>query len=237
MDTDNLQQTLTSLMQSGSNSNPAYATLLRDYTTYHAVLLIEGGLFALLLIVLSTYLWWRFTRIQGSGAHTWAFAKKAYFGFGLLSTAVALFMLLIVAANLSNVLNPQAGFAQSIPDLGTPQAGTHRAALHAAVNGWVQSGNAGMPALVQESVRARLAWQLPKAIVCTLLFVVFAVFSTRLWRRLIQLRAHAGVWNLRDKALLAIGVFVVPATCLLMIMALANTQATFAPLTLTLLFG
>ncbi len=237
MDTDNLQQTLTNLMQSGSESNPAYATLLRDYTTYHAVLLIEGGLFALLLIVLSAYCWRRFARSQGAGTRRWTFEKKVLFSSGLASTLFALFMLLIVAANLSNVANPQAGFAQSIPDLGAPQAGTHRAALHEAVAGWAQSGSAAMPVLLQDAVRARLAWQRPKAIVCSILFVVLAVATAYTWRRLLQSRARTVVWGLRDKALLAIGVLAVPATFLLLIMALANTQASFAPLTLTLLFG
>jgi hypothetical protein len=42
-------------MQSGSRSNSVYNTLLHDYIKYHAVLVIEGGIFALLLIVLGVY--------------------------------------------------------------------------------------------------------------------------------------------------------------------------------------
>lgn len=237
MDTDTLQQTLANLMQSGPDSNPACATLLRDYTTYHAVLVCEGGTLALLLIALAVYCWRRFARTHSHRAPARAFERNAFFGFGLASTLAALFMLLIVAANLSNVLNPQAGFAQSLPDLGTPPAGTHLAALRQSAKAWAQSGSTTMPARLQESVRARLAWQQPKAIVSTTLFVALAVLAARAWRRLLRLRAAASVWSLRDRALLALGVLIVPATFVCMMMALANTQAAFAPLTLTLLFG
>jgi hypothetical protein len=146
-------------------------------------------------------------------------------------------MLLIVAANISNVVHPQAGFAQSIPDLGTPQGGTHKAALHQAVATWVQSGSASMPSLLEDGVHNRLAWQRPKAIVCSLLFMVLAGFTAHLWRRLIHLRASEAAWSLKEKALIITAGLAVPTTLLLMLMALANTQASFAPIMLTLLFG
>lgn len=237
VDSENLKNTLYSVMQSGSSSNLAYNTLLHDYTKYHAVLFIEGGIFVLLLIVLNVYFWRRFKKIRKAETHNWTFEKKAYFCFGLASTIVALFMLLIVSANLSSVLNPQEGFAQLIPDLGTPQTGTQKAVLYQAVNTWVQSGTAHMPPVLQNEVRDRLAWQRPKAIVCSILLAVFAIFTARLWQKLINSRASKSIWMLKDKALIIIGVIAVPVTLLLMIMALANTQASFAPLTLTLLFS
>jgi hypothetical protein len=204
---------------------------------YHAVLVIEGGMVALLLTVLSVSFWRRLKRAQNAEKHTWTFERKAYLGFGLLSTLVTLGMLLIVAANISNVVHPQAGFAQSIPDLGTPQVGTHKAALHQAVATWVQSGNASLPSLLEDEVHNRLAWQRPKAIVCSLLFMVLAGFTAHLWRRLIHLRASEAAWSLKEKALIITGGLAIPTTLLLMLMALANTQASFAPITLTLLFG
>jgi predicted transporter len=237
VDSDNLQNTLYSLMQSGSRSNSVYNTLLHDYIKYHAVLVIEGGIFALLLIVLGVYFWRRFKRTRKAETCNWTFEKKAYFCFGPVSTIVALFMLLIVAVNLSTVLNPQEGFAQVIQDLGTPQAGTQKAAHYQAVNTWVQSGSAHMPPVLQNEVRDRLSWQRPKAIVCSILLVVFAIFTTRLWRKLINSRASESRWRLKEKALIIMGVIAVPVTLLLMIMALANTQASFAPITLTLLFS
>jgi len=155
--------------------------------------------------VLSVSFWRRLKRAQNAEKHTWTFERKAYLGFGLLSTLVTLGMLLIVAANISNVVHPQAGFAQSIPDLGTPQVGTHKAALHQAVATWVQSGNASLPSLLEDEVHNRLAWQRPKAIVCSLLFMVLAGFTAHLWRRLIHLRASEAAWSLKEKALIITG--------------------------------
>ena len=238
MNSDNLQNTLYNLTQSGTLTNPAYNTLLHDYTKYHAVFFIEGGVFALILIVLSVYFWRRFKRMQHAETRGWTFEKKTYFCFGLVSTVAALLMLLIVAANLSNVLNPRDGFAQSIPDLGTPQAGTQKDELYQAVNVWVQSGGPNMPPILQNEVRNRLSWQLPKAIICSILFVVFAIFTVRIWQKLIKIsRASESMWSLKEKTLITTGVMAVPASLLLMIMALANTQASFAPITLTLLFS
>ncbi|MGB8703166.1 MAG: hypothetical protein WCD18_27420 [Thermosynechococcaceae cyanobacterium] len=237
MDSDNLQNTLYCLMQSSAHSNPAYNTLLHDYIKYHGVFVIEGGIFALLLIVLSMYFWRRFERTRKAEACNWTFEKKAYFCFGLVSTIFALLMLLIVAVNLGTVLNPQEGFAQVIQDLGIPQAGTQKAAHYQAINTWVQSGNAHMPPVLQNEVRDRLSWQRPKAIVCSILLVVFAIFTARLWRKLINSRASESMRRLKAKALITMGVIAVPVTLLLMIMALANTQSSFAPITLTLLFS
>lgn len=238
MNSDNLQNTLYSLTQSGSFSNPAYSTLLHDYTRYHAVLFIEGGIFTIILILLSVHFWRRIISIQKAKTYNWTFEKKTYFGFGLISTVTALLMLLIVAANLSNVLDPLEGFAQSISDLGTPQAGTQKAALYEAVNVWAQSGDTQIPFILQDEVRNRLSWQVPKAIICSILLVVFAVFTIYIWQTLINIsQAEKPVWNLKEKGLIAIGLTTVLTTLLLMIMALANTQASFAPVMLTLLFG
>lgn len=238
MNSDNLQNTLYSLAQSGSLTNPAYNTLLHDYTKYHAVLFIEGGVFALILIMLSVYFWRRFKRMHRAETRNWTFEKKTYFCFGLTSTVVSLLMLLIVTANLSNILNPQEGFAQSIPDLGTPQAGTHKAALYQTVNAWAQSGSTDIPSILQDDVHNRLSWQLPKAIICSILLAAFVAFTVRLWKRLIKIsQVSESTWSMKEKVLIIIGVTAIPATFLLMIMALANTQASFAPITLTLLFS
>lgn len=238
MNSDSLQNTLYRLAQPGSGDNPAYNTLFHDYTRFHAVIFIEGSMFALMLIVLSVYFWRQFMSAQTDATRKWTFEKKTHFCFGLVSTVASLCMLLIVAANLSTVLNPQEGFVQTISDLGTPQVGTQKDVLYKAVNTWAQSNNTHMPPVLQNRVSDRLAWQRPKAIVCSILLGVLTVFSARLWQKLIKnSRANDAMWSLKEKALITMGVIVVPVTLLLMIMALANTQASFAPITLTLLFS
>jgi uncharacterized membrane protein YidH (DUF202 family) len=238
MNNNSLQNTLYNLAQSDSLSNPAFNALLQDYTTYHAVLFIEGGIFTLLLMALSVYLWQKFGRMPKNATRNWTFEKTTYFSFGLVSAVVMLFMLLIVTANLSNVLNPQDGFIQSIPDLGTPQEGTQKAALYQAVDTWAQSGGVQLPPILQKEVDNRLSWQKPKAIVCSILLVLVAIFAMSIWRKLIKFsRASEAIWSLKEKALIAIGVLAVPVALLLLLMTLANTQASFAPIMLTLLFG
>lgn len=59
------------------------ATLVHDYTTYHAVLVIEGSPFKLMLIALSLYCWRQWTRAPAAEARLWTFEKKAYGCFGL----------------------------------------------------------------------------------------------------------------------------------------------------------
>ncbi|KAB8141197.1 hypothetical protein F8S13_20575 [Chloroflexia bacterium SDU3-3] len=237
LDDNSLQQALSALVQSGSRANPAYDTLLGDYTLFHAVLAIEGGIFALLLGLLCWGCWRRLGQLRRAEAGRAAFEQWVVIGFGLASAVAALALVVVVAANLSNVLDPQAGFAQAIPELGTPHAGTRQAAIHREVAAWARSGAAAMPAALRDALRDRLAWQLPKAIVCSGLLAVAAALTAALWRRLIRRAAQATQWGPKAYAGIAAGVLAAPTTLLLMLMAMANTQASFAPITLTLLFG
>lgn len=238
MNGNNLQDTLYGLIQSGSFSSPALNVLLNDYIRYHAVLFIEGGIFMLFLMGLSIHFWKQFFRMQKIHSQAGAFEKRTYLCFGLVGTGASIFMLFIVMANLSNVVNPRAGFFQSIPDLGTPQAGTQKAALYEAVNDWVQSDSPDMPVILHMEVQKRLSWQQPKAIFCSILLVMAVVFTARIWKTLIVIsRAGRPKGRLKEMALFSMGVTAVPVTLLLMILSLANTQASFAPITLTLLFS
>ncbi|XSG75007.1 hypothetical protein ACP8Y2_22825 [Herpetosiphon llansteffanensis] len=232
-----LQATLTRLNQAESTTNPAYTTLLNDYTTYHAVLVVEGGLFTLVLGGLGIVLWRRFKRAKTPNQGFWSFERNVYAYLGLASTTLAIGLLLIVAANLSNVINAQAGFAKTIPDLRS-SAGTPKAALYQAVESWAETGSAATPAILQHQIDNRLAWQGPKALVASMLLLIFAFATTKLWQKLIRAsRSNQGRWKLQGQAQLALGILAVPTTGLLMLMALANTQGSLAPITLTLLFS
>ena len=107
MNSDSLQTTLNTLFQSDTRSNPALNRLLSDYITYHMMLLIIGGFFTLILIVLSILFWTRYKRSPKTNNSQWTFEKKTYFSFSLLTTVVGLLMALIVVVNASTVLNPQ----------------------------------------------------------------------------------------------------------------------------------
>ncbi len=233
-----LQETLREMLRSGTESNPALNMLMDDYTTYHVVLVIIGTLFLLGLILLAVLFWTRFRGAPKADTGKWTFEKKTYFFFGVLSVLVGLFLALVVAANVSTVVNPRPGFAGSISMLGTPKAGTQTDDLYRSVNAWLQSGSPDTPSVVQSRIDDRLAWQRPKAIVTSVLLLVFLALSALIWRTLIRKsRDHAARWRLKEAALLLLGVATVLACLLLMLMVMGNTQGSIAPISLTLFFG
>jgi hypothetical protein len=238
MNSNSLQTTLINLLQSGTQSNPALNRLLSDYIKYHVALLIVGGLFTLILVTLSVLFWARYKRASKTNTSKWTFEKKTYFSFGLLTTIVGLFMALIVVANASTVLNPQQGFLGVVGMLDTTQTGTHKTELYQSFNVWLKSGSTHVPALIQSRINDRLAWQLPKAIICSALLAIFVVVSVRIWGTLIrQSKVRETKRKLKEKMLLFSGVASVAVCLLLMLMVIGNTQGAFAPLSLTMLYG
>ena len=208
-------------------TNPAYERLLQDYTEFHMALVVVGGLFMLALL--------------GFGGFTWARSRQAPRGFErrtylvstLASTGVGLLLALVVAANLSNVLNPQPGLAGAIGTPGDLKPAAS-AELTRSLTAWVRSSSTEVPPLIQGEVDARLAWQEPKAVICALLLVVFVALSTSLWRsNIARSRAggRVGLGRITASSLSALA-------CLpLILMVMGNVQASHAPIVMTLLFG
>jgi hypothetical protein len=225
------------LLAVGVRTGAAYNRLLDDYVRYHVALLVVGGFFTLLVGLLCLFAWTRFRRSR-SDSKGWTFERRTYFAFGVVSLVVGLGMLLIFAANLTSVLNPQQGLAGAIGTLGTPQAGTHLDKLSQTFNAWLQSGSPHLPALIHAKIDQRLAWQRPKAIICSVLLILFVAVSVGIWRWLLgQSRTTEARSMARRRAMVCVGALTGIACLLLMVMVVANTQASFAPLTLTLLYG
>jgi bacteriorhodopsin len=217
-----LRTTLRALLDSHSRANPAFNRLLRDYTDYHWVEVVLGGTMTLALLTLSVFLWRRVRRRP---------RERIYLWLALPATVVALFMALVLAANISTVANPRPGFAHVIDTLPATSAGSYRAHLHHSFDAWMRSGAQRPPARVQQAVDARLSWQRPKAIICAVLFLGAALLTFGIWRAFDRrTRGHRGM-------LLAAGIVTSLATLVLMTMAIGNTQATIAPIALTLLYG
>jgi len=64
------------------------------------------------------------------------------------------------------------------------------------------------------------------------------LLSARIWRTLIRRsRLRPKVWTPKDVTLLAAGLLCGPVCLLLMLMVIGNTQASFAPLSMTLFYG
>lgn len=232
-----LRTTLSALLDSGTDTNPALNALLHDYAAYHRVLAFLAGAFLIATTVLSVLLWRRFRR-TGTPGRGWSFERWMSFWLGLISVGTALFLALVVAANVSNVLDPQAGFAGALGLLGSPKAGTSAAQLHDAFAEWLRSGAAAVPPEVSAAIDDRLAWQRPKAIICSILLVAAVTLTALAWRALVRRsRVRQGRRTAGERVLLLGAVLGVPVCLLLMLMVLGNVQGSLAPLSLTLFFG
>jgi uncharacterized membrane protein YidH (DUF202 family) len=235
---DSLQDTLKGIVRSGTDSNPALNTLLGDYMKYHVVLVVVGGLFLIGLAALCVIFWRRFAKAPKGSTRGWSFERRTYFCFGALSLMVTLFMALVVLANVSNVVNPQHGFAGAIPLLGTPSPGTSAEALQQSFATWLQSGSTEVPDVVQGAIDDRLSWQRPKAIICTVLLVAFLLLCAVIWRALIRKsRVRTSRRTFAEWSLLGGGIISVGVCLLLMLMVIGNTQGSIAPISLTLFYG
>jgi hypothetical protein len=235
---DDLRTTLRSMLEPGTDANPALAALLSDYTRYHQVLVVVGSLFLVAVTALAAVLWRRFRRSLAAISPASRFERRTYFWSALLLTGVSLFLALVVAANISNVLDPRHGFGGALGLIGTPKASTSAGELHAAYTTWLTSGTDEVPSRVTEAIDDRLAWQRPKAIVTSVLLVAFVALAVVTWRSLIRRsRVRVGRRPLREWGLLGLGLVSGAACLLLMLMVLGNTQGSIAPLSLTLFYG
>lgn len=235
---DQLQATLLRQLQERSGSNPALSSLLSDYTRFHLVLVVLGGAFLLCFLLLSVFSWRWYRRSPRTGGPRWTFERKTCLLLLASSAVLALMLSVVVAANLSNVLNPRDGFSGSVEMIGVAQPGTPTAILHQAFTTWLQSGDVQTPSLVQRRIDDRLAWQPPKAIISGVLFILFVALGAHIWRTLVgKARVRRATWSLRDRALLGAGIGTGLACLVLMLMVLGNTQASISPLSMTLVFG
>lgn len=238
MATDNLQTTLTTLLQSGTQSNPVLNELLADYARYHFALVILGGAFTLLCLGLSIFCWIRFKKLATVAEHGWTFEKKTFFSFGIIAVIISLLMALIVVVNISNAVNYRKGFTGALTMLSPAQPNTPKAAFYQSFATWLQSENTVMPLTVKNTIDERLGWQLPKAIICSILLVIFTFCGVRIWSSLIKRsRVSSRVRSRKETLLLALGIAIATILPLLVVMVIANTQAVLAPIVLTLLFA
>lgn len=218
---DGLQTTLDGILRSGTESNPALNALLADYVRYHVVFIVVGGLFLVGFVILTV------VALRGFRASDKATAqRRTYLGFVIVSLLIALMLALLIAANLSSVLDPRQGFAGAIGLLSAPRPQTVQ--LQQAFITWLESGSAQVPAIVQAAVDDRLAWQGPRAIICTILLVAFVVLCAVSWRAFLR--------NPRAGSLVA-GLLTAFVSLLLMLMVIGNTQGALAPLALTLFYS
>jgi hypothetical protein len=117
--------------------NAAYDMLLEDYTRYHVVFVLLGGLATTALAATSIVLWSRYRRVQA--ARERGFERKLYFRLAILNSLFLAFVALAFAANLSTALRPQPGLDALIaaphPSGGQPGV----------VDAWLRAATAKVP--------------------------------------------------------------------------------------------
>jgi hypothetical protein len=213
-------------------SNHAMKTLIGDYVKAHNVVVAVGGVMTIGLALVSIVLWMRFRRIPRAETRKWGFEKRIHFAFGVLSTVVGLFMGLVVTVNALTVTNPLPGFMLSAAH---PTPNTK--AVDTAVIGWIKSGNGPVPTIVQQKIDDRLDWQLPKAIVCSLLMILLVLVIGKLWRVLMR-RSRPDTQGTTSRGpLVAAELFAVSLGALMMMMVLGNVQGAIAPISITVFGG
>ena len=234
--TSPLQQTLSRLVESRSRSNPAFNELFSDYRDYHVVLLGFGGLVELVVVSFCVFAWIKAGRAPRTEKGRRSFEGRAYLAFALSTTVIGLAFALGLAVNVTTVLNPWPGFTSIVTSLVSPQPGGQTAELFDATNAWIQSGSADKPAAIHAAVEQRLSWQRPRAIVCTILMVIFALISVRLWRHLIQRSRHRTTQRrFRERVLAFIGTVTVVVTLLFTVLAVSNMRGAIAPVSISVL--
>jgi hypothetical protein len=234
---DSLNDVLRALLQSDAPDNPALDRLIDDYALYHAVLLVVGGLFLLGLVALTSWSWKRFVTSPRTADGRWSFERKTFAGFGVGGGFLSLLMTVTVAANLSTALNPRPGFDGVVDLLPARQAGSPAAELQQSFASWLTSGSSQLPPAIQTAVNDRLAWQLPKAVICSVLLVLFVGLCVRQWRGLIRASHDGRSRTMRRRVQIVAGVGSAVFCVLLMLMVIGNTQASIAPLALTMING
>ncbi|HEV8190720.1 MAG TPA: hypothetical protein VGP82_04445, partial [Ktedonobacterales bacterium] len=177
-------------------------------------------------LLFSLLMWIRFTRTRRTAEHTWAFEKKVYCSFGLLSIVVGLFFALVCVANASNTFDPVPGFGY----LAISSTTTDHSVVGHALNEWITSGNSDIPPVIQQKVQERLAWQGPKAIVCGISLVGGVALSLLLWNAFLKTRrVNGSTWTLQARTFFGGGIVAVAFSFLLLLMVLGNMQAALAP--------
>lgn len=235
--TDGLRGSLRELLDSGAD-NAALDRLLADYARYHLVLVVVGGLFAAAVAGLAVFCGRRYAAARRQRDAVAAFERRTYLGFGLLALAVVLFLGVVLAGNVSNVRDPRRGFLGALGLLGVSRPGSARARLHESFEGWLHAGGGPLPSPVRHAVADRLSWQQPKALVCIVLLGVSVTLAGYAWRSLVRgTRPRGAETPRRRPVLLLVALSAVPVCLLLMLMVLGNTQASLAPLAITLFYG
>lgn len=218
-------------------SDLAYGLLIDDYRTYHLVFVVGGTIFAAAALAIAVFGLSQL-RLLGQASYDplTAFERRTFTVVTVVGIIGFLAWALLVWGNLGNTLNPRLGFESAINSISGPAV--RRSDLHGAVIDWLYSDNEPIPQLLERAIQDRQSWQRPKAVWSTALLIVLSIGASALWTGLIRRsRQNHATLGLGWRLVVAMGYVSLPLILLLLVLALANTQATLAPVLLTILAG
>lgn len=230
-----LQDLLQELIHASNSNNPAYKFLLNDYAKYHYVMVVLGGASVIALTFFAGYQFRLLRTSRGISANLKTISEKVYLYLGTFTAFLSVVLGLIVIGNLGNALNPKLGFKNSLEMLGTPTEGSKSALLQDSFTEWVHSEKRTAPAYINQIVDERLSWQMPKAITSFLLLALLIYISKRVWGSLVN---NSNPLSKRGRYVqFSLGILLSLICTLLLVMAIANTQGSIAPVALSLFFS
>ena len=198
-------------------------------------MVIVGGFSVFVLTLFAGYQFRLLRKSRSLSGNLKSISGKVYLYLGTFTAFLAVVLGLIVIGNLGNALNPKSGFMNSLGMLGTPITGSKSAMLQDSFTEWVQSERLSAPAYINQIVEERLSWQMPKAIISFLLLALLTYISKQVWSSLVN---NSDVFNKRRAyAQFSLGVLLSLICTLLLVMAIANTQGSIAPVVLSLFFS
>lgn len=228
---------LEEIILSASNDNFVVNQLINDYVLYHLVFVIIAILFLVLLVSAGIFFIKTFKGLP-TVVSNGLLERRIYFCLSVGTIIATVCLLLVTTGNVTNLVNPQQGFSGAIKMLGSAETDTQKKLQQEFII-WIESESFDTPVFIQEKINQRLEWQKPKAIISSILLFTVVLLNIYIWRKLTLKLGDTGV--IKDKKvkliLLIVGLMTIFACLVLMLLVIANTQAVFAPLLLTLLFG
>lgn len=228
---------LEEVILSVQNDNFVVNQLINDYVLYHLVFVIIAILFLVLLVFAGIFFIKTFKalpKVAGNGF----LERRIYFCLAAGTIMATVCLLLVTAGNVTNLVNPQRGFSGAVKMLRSAETATQKKLQQEFIT-WIDSESLDTPVFIQEKINQRLEWQKPKAIISSILLFTVVLLNIYIWRKLTLKLGDTGV--IKDKKvkliLLIVGLTAIFTCLVLMLLVIANTQAVFAPLLLTLLFG
>jgi magnesium-transporting ATPase (P-type) len=234
---DKLSLLMDELIRSGWQSNPAMNALVSDYAKYHAVFVVAASVALWALLAMSAFFWARSRKLLRTGVSGERFERRVFRAFAFLCSLVSLVLMLLIAANAPHAFSPASGL-HGFSLLAAPPEDS---AVGRSLLEWIESDTVRPPPLIVQKIHDRLSWQAPKAITCGVLLILFVALSVRIWSSLIKWKKRMGTTELNrrlaEKLLLIAGTFTVVLSLLMLIMFIANTQASLAPLAISILIS